>query len=47
MKYKKPLFWYRVVICQSLGSPNPPAVNSWFNAWSGIGKAIRVMLYYG
>ena len=22
-KYKKPLFLYRIVICQSLGSPNP------------------------
>ena len=45
-KYKKPLFWYRIVICQSLGSPTP-SVNSWFNAWSRIGKAIRVMLYDG
>ena len=45
-KYKKPLFWYRIVICQSLGSPTP-FVNSWFNAWSGIGKAIRFMLYDG
>ena len=45
-KYKKPLFWYRIVICQSLGSPTP-SVNSWLDAWSAIGKAIRVMLYDG